>query len=70
MTGTRAEVTITTTGIVGITLTMSPGLHGFRELLDGVRKSTWAFEALDAAVRSGCRQEEGLAQDVSHGKEQ
>jgi hypothetical protein len=67
---TKAEVTITAAGVVGITLTVPPGLHGLRELLDGVRRSTWAFEALDAAVRFGCRQKDVLAQDVSHEKEQ
>ena len=68
MPNTKAEITITQAGIVGITLHMKPGLHGLRNILDGIRRSAWAFEALDAAVRLGCRQ--GVrTQNVSHEKE-
>ena len=58
MSHTKAEITITQAGIVGITLLVPPGLHGLREMLDGFRRSAWAFEALDVAVRIGCGREE------------
>lgn len=66
MTDAKAEITITQSGISGITLHVSPGLHGLRELLDGVRRSTWAFEALDAAVRLGCGQEKTHPHETTH----
>jgi hypothetical protein len=55
MPNAEAEITITQGGIASITVRVSPGLHGLQGLLEGVKRSAWALEALDAAVRLGCK---------------
>ncbi|MBS0164742.1 MAG: hypothetical protein JSR29_01540 [Nitrospira sp.] len=55
MLNATAEITLTKAGIVGITLHVPSGLHGLREMLDGIQRSVWAVEALDAAIRHNSR---------------